>query len=566
MSRTTPPPVPSNAEIAIKLEQLAQLLRHQNANRFKVKAYRSAAEAIRRSPERIGEVVARGEPVPKIRGVGASIGSAIQEIVTSGTLASIERLGETLPPGTAAIAQSAAVSVRDAQRLIKGLKLRTADELKDKLESGELREALGARLEFQVRQALEGSHRVLWEDAREHAGEIEVAIKGVRGVSRVERAGALRRGEETVGTISLVVEAASVAGIKRMLRAHGGVTSVEDDGASTVLCELASGPRLRVRVTDKHHWGDALVEETGSEAHLAEVKRDAAKKARKASATEESWYAARGLPWIAPELREGRGEVRAALDGSIPTLVELVDIRGDLHAHTTESDGASTLEEMAEAAITRGYEYLAITDHSKNLRITNGLNERRLLAQGQAIDGLNKTFKGFRLLKGSEVDILQDGSLDFADSTLRKLDWVIGSIHSRFSLDKSRQTERLLRAIKNPYLTCIGHLTGRKLLRRPGYELDIDQILRAVKEHGKLLEINSSPDRLDIDDTVALRAREFGIPLVINTDAHSITELDFMKFGVQQARRGWQSVDTIVNTLPLKDLLKALNGVRTAGK
>lgn len=552
----------SNAQIASRLGQLAELLRDQGINRFKVKAYRNAADALRRHPERIGDLLAQGRPLPKIPGVGSSIASAIEEIVGSGTLKSIRTLEEKLPKGTAAIAEAARISVREAERVAKALKVSTPDELRARLDAGEVGPAVGARLEFKLRRGIADVRRLLWVDAKELSDHYRAILTGIAGVSRVETAGSLRRGKDTVGTLRFVVRASSPARVRKAVREQAWVESVQQDADSRMTCKLAAGPLLVVRLCDDAHWGDAMVEETGSHAHLEEIGRVAPKSSRRAAATEQQWYRARGLAWIPPELREGRGEVHAALAGHLPALVEQAQITGDLHAHSTASDGVNTIEDMAAAARSRGYQYLAITDHSKSLKITNGLDEKRLAAQGAEIDRLNTRLKGFRILKGSEVDILEDGSLDFADPVLRKLEVVMASIHSRFSVDKQAQTRRLLKAIANPYLTCVGHMTGRKLLSRPGYEVDTEQVLRAVKRHGKFLEINASPDRLDIDDALAKRALDLGIPLLINTDAHSVRELDFMMLGIQQARRGWRSADNIVNTLPLPQLLKRLAATR----
>ncbi|HZW06064.1 MAG TPA: PHP domain-containing protein [Phycisphaerales bacterium] len=554
----------SNNDIAAQLGQLAQLLRSQGANRFKVKAYRVAAEAIQNYPQRLSAVLAEGKPLPKIPGVGSSIASAISEIIESGELTSVRKLSEKLPAGTAEIAHSAGLSIREARQLVTTLAVKSADELRERLKSGDLPPAVGERLAYKVRQGLQNARRLLWKDAQTLAAHYLAALKTVRGIDRIETAGSLRRGRETVGTIRFVVRTVSSStsrSIRAMLRKHGGIELLEEDSPARTTCRLAAGPLLVVRTTDAADFGTALIEETGSLAHLQSVSTHA-KASRKAAATEKAWYAARGLPFIPPELREGRGEVEAAIAGELPTLVELSDIRGDLHAHTTSSDGANTIEEMAAAARKRGYEYLAITDHSKSLRITDGLDEKRLARQMASIDRYNAGQSGFRVLKGSEVDVLEDGTLDFADGVLRRLDIVIASIHSRFALDRAAQTRRLLRAIENRYVTCLGHLTGRKLLKRPGYELDLERVLKAVKRHGKLLEINASPDRLDMDDVLAKRARELGIPLLVNTDAHSIRELDFMPFGVRQARRGWQTRETVVNTRPLPEMMRALAATR----
>ena len=544
--------------MAARLEQLAVLLREQGADRYKLRAYRNAAASLRSYPANVARMVTAGEDLRSVPGVGKSIASAIREIIKTGGLKTAERLGGGESKVAVEVAAAAGVPLREARRIVEELKVGSVEELARALEDNEALSGVHPKFAFQLRRWLTGAQEVLWADAEYLSGTFERVIAGGRDVRRVEVAGEVRRGVETVGALAYVVECATAEALVEALQAHAGLSRVERAKPNLVTARLAAGPELRVRRAGEGDWGDALAEETGSSAHLAEVRRVVGRKRFAPAATEDEWYEVRGLGWIPPEFREGRGEVAAAADGSLPQLIELADIRGDLHCHTTASDGANTLSEMVAAARAKGYSYLCITDHSKSLKITRGLDEKRLAEQARQIDAMNRRLKGFRVLKGSEVDILADGSLDFSDETLATLNIVIGSIHSRFGLDKEQQTARLLRAVSNPYLTCIGHMTGRLLLKRPGYEFDVDRVLKAVKQHGKLLEINSSPDRLDIDDELAMQARGLGIPLLINTDAHSTRELEFMRYGVQQGRRGWLSKAEVLNTLPLSALLRRL--------
>jgi DNA polymerase (family 10) len=365
------------------------------------------------------------------------------------------------------------------------------------------------------------------------------------------------------------VASSSAAQLFKHFARFGAVQSSEPRSTTERIYKLSSGITVSLRWTKAEMWGLALIEATGSGAHLADLQGRA--KGKKLALTKESLakkgidltnensvYAVLGLPLIPPELREGRGEVKAAAKRQLPTLVTLEDLHGDLHMHTTASDGANSIDEMAAAAIDRGYEYIAITDHSQSLKITNGLTERRLLAHIKAIDKFNARFQGFRILKSAEVDILEDGKLDYSNAVLRQLDFTICSIHSRFALNREKQTERIMRAMDNPYFNILGHATGRLLLKREGYDLDIERIIEHAKENGCLFEINSSPDRLDLSDEHAKLARDAGIQVAVNTDAHSIRELGFISAGIHQARRAWLEPGDVLNAHPLKEMLRLL--------
>lgn len=555
----------TNADIAERLLQLSELLRHEGENRFKVKAYRAAARGLRTFPRSASEMVAHGEPLTSIPGVGKGISGAIQELVSTGTLAKVEKLRGDHPPGVVELAGALNIPLRDAARVLKAAGNSSPDGLRHKLQEGELK-PMGARLDSALRRALGVEPgRQLWHSVEDDVERWLGYLGEIQGVSRVEAAGSFRRRKETVGTLRFVVQADAGDAVRAALQRHAALWDIVSPARDALEARQADGLGVRVRWTAAASWGDAMVEETGSRAHVKDVSSIRPDTPGPCE-SEEKYYASRALPFIPPELREGRGEVDAARAGALPALVSLDDIRGDLHAHTTASDGANTLEEMARAARARGYEYLGITDHSQSLKIAHGLDEARLRAQIAEIDRFNKRYKKFRLLKGSEVDILADGSLDFPDDLLAQLDIVICSIHSRFSLNKEQQTRRILKALEHPAVTCIGHMTGRLLLKRPGYEVDVPAVLAAARRHAKLLEINSSPDRLDLSDELARMALDAGVPLLINTDAHSTRELDFMRLGVQQARRAWQTRATIVNTLPLPQLMERIAQTRVGTK
>lgn len=551
-----------NAEIASKLSQLAQLLQHQGENRYKIKAYRNAAEILKSHSRSVHELLNAGDDLTEIPGIGKGIAAAIAEIVKSGTLGTLNTLAAKIPVGVLEIAQTFDLSVKEAQRVTKLLKVDSAAALEKKLSDGRSESLLGVRLAYKLKQSRSGAKRLLW-DAEPIAKAIVDYLLETPEIEKVEIAGSIRRKKDTVGSIRLVVVGSRNAAVKALKR-YGGADNVSISHDDSLQATLASGLPLYLKITKPQALGSALVEFTGSASHVAALTtgRKQSKRRAYAATSEADYYRHIGLSYIEPELRENRGEIKAALKAQLPALIDLSEIRGDLHMHTTASDGSASLNTMARAAQEKGYEYIGITDHSQSLTITNGLTPARLRKQGLAIDSLSSRCKGFRIFKSSEVDILEDGRLDFSPAVLRSLDYTICSIHSRFGLDEKRQTERLLTAIANPYCTIIGHLTGRLLLKRPGYELNISKILKAVKKFGKILEINSSPDRLDISDEVGKEAAAMGIPIVVNTDAHRVGELDFMRAGISQARRAWLKKSDVINTYPLRDLLRRLKSIR----
>jgi DNA polymerase (family 10) len=387
-------------------------------------------------------------------------------------------------------------------------------------------------------------------------------------VSDVAEAGSLRRKQDTVGNLDFLVSGKSATAIFKRFAEYAGTPATEQSKTDASF-RLSFGMSVRLAWTKTDTWGLALLLATGSAAHLEDLKQHASTRklqltaaalGRKRISTrdEPSVYSGLGLRLIEPELREGRGEVEAAASGELPTLITIEDLQGDLHMHTTASDGANSLAEMAAAAEERGYRYIAITDHSQSLKITNGLTEKRLFQQIRAIDKINAKLKRLVVLKSAEVDILEDGTLDYSNAALKELDLTICSIHSRFGLDKAQQTARIMRAMDNRYFNILGHATGRLLLKREGYGLEIEKILEHAKASGCYLEINSSPDRLDLSDEHAKMAKDVGIKLAVNTDAHSTRELDFISAGLNQARRGWLEPSDVLNAYPLAKLKKLL--------
>jgi DNA polymerase (family 10) len=406
--------------------------------------------------------------------------------------------------------------------------------------------------------------------ARDFVRHFTEFLRQLAEVTQASETGSHRRRQDTIGDLNFLVAGRSPQSIFQKVAVFPGVLSFEKVSRTEGRFNLSLGRSLTLLFAKPNDWALSLLKSTGSQAHVAELSALLRRKRRaltaislgKAAKSEEAIYKAAGLNYIEPELREGRGEIEAALDNKLPDLIELSDIRGDLHMHTTASDGVNSILEMAQAAKSKGYKYIAIADHSQSLKITNGLTSKRLLAQCRAIDQVNAKLSGITVLKSSEVDILEDGSLDYPDAVLKELDLTVCSIHSKFALDKRRQTDRLLRAMDNPHANIIGHATGRLLLRREGYELDFERLWKRARETGCIFEINANPNRLDLSDENARLAKDHGVKIVVNTDAHSIAELDFMRAGINQARRSWLESKDVLNTLPLSKLLKMMKRKR----
>lgn len=561
---------PTNAEVAGLLRQLATALTLEGESRFKIKAYRRAAETLETLDRSVAELVASGDDITELPGVGDAIAAKIAEIVNSGQLRTLDKKLAALSPEIAELASRPRLDPKVVKRVYKKLGISTLAELGEGLESGRIQEALGAGVAFQIQRGLDDRPRMLLYQALPIADAIEAHLRKGPRLLHLSRTGSLRRLEETVGDLNFLISSQSAKASFDHFEKFGSVQSRVDIDRSTSKFQLSSGISVALNWTRAGSWGFALLNSTGSKNHIDEVKRHAKankrtfslaslKRAKLDLADESAIYRSFDLEPIPPELREDRGEITAASQGKLPELVTIEDLRGDLHMHTTASDGRNTLKEMADAAKARGYSYIAITDHSQSLKITNGLTERRLLAHIKAIDKLNAKLRGFTILKSAEVDILEDGSLDYSDDMLKELDLTICSIHSRFALNREQQTARIMRAMDNPYFNILGHATGRLLLKREGYEIDFERILKHARANSCFFEINSSPDRLDLSDENAKLVKDGGDMLAVNTDAHSIRELDFMEAGIRQARRAWLEPADVLNCLPLSKLLKKLH-------
>lgn len=549
----------SNAEIADRLASLAQLMSAQKENPYKVKAYQRAAAKIRTLSESVEELVRDEVDLTAYGGIGEAISSGIQEIVKTGTLGKLEKLRSEASPELASLSNHPRLDPKRVLRVYKKLGISSIDALREKLENGELESVLGARTAQHVRQGLTETHAILLYKAHDLRNAIEEFLLNRCGVRAAEAVGDYRRCVEVIEELAFIVDVEDFAALVTKLENYGGRTPLLYAKSDTAEYALSSGVRLRIDRVTKENWGLSSIRCTGSKRHLRKLARVTGPlgslESKGPFPTEKHFYREFGLSFIPPELREGNEEVSLAAQDGLPSLVTAKDICGDLHAHSASSDGVNSVEQMAVAAREYGYRYLGITDHSSSLKIAHGVSVDELWKQIRFIDKLNGRLTGIRVLKSAEVDILADGSLDYPDDLLRELDYTVCSVHSRFGLGKTQQTERILRAMDNRYFNILGHATGRLLLKRPGYDIDIRRVVRHAKRNGCFFEINSSPDRLDLSAENARLAREAGVKIAISTDAHSVRELATIRYGIEQARRAGLEKSSVLNCAPLQAML-----------
>jgi DNA polymerase (family 10) len=572
----------SNTDIADIFERIADYLEIEGENPFKIRAYRNAGRTIRGLGPELKEMVAAGEELTGLPGIGKELAAKIVEILETGTAQALEKLQEKVPAGVIEMLTISGLGPKRVSALYHQLKIESLAALKTAAQAGRVQAlpGFGAKTEQHIRQALEALSqrpaRVSIALARPSVEALSSYLQQVPGVLAVAVAGSFRRCQETVGDIDILVTAGEDSPVMERFAGFEEVGQVLARGPTKSSILLRSGLQVDLRRVAQESFGAALQYFTGSQAHNIAIRRIGRQRGLKineygvfgadgkvAGDTEESVYRALDLPWVPPELREDRGEIEAAREGRLPVLVDSADIRGELHSHTTATDGRNSLEEMARAAKRRGLKYLAATDHSQFLRMVNGLDEHRLQAQIEEIDRLNATLKGIRLLKGIEVEIREDGRLDLPDRILQQLDLVIGSVHSRFRLPAKQQTERILRAMDHHFFSILGHPSGRLINARDPYEVDMNAVVQKAKERGCFLELNANPERLDLTETHCQMAKAAGVLVAINTDAHSVDELGQLRYGIGQARRGWLEKKDVLNAHPLNDLLKLLK--RTMG-
>lgn len=566
-----------NADIAGALDSIADLLELADANRFRVRAYRNAARTITSLPEEVAALLARGADLDDLPGIGQDLAGKIGDIAHTGTTPLLEDLRRGTPPGLTGLLAVHGLGPRRVQTLHEALGIESREQLHRALIDGLVSKlpGFGAHLAERLLRGIKthppGERRLKLALAMQYAEPLRAWLLGLPGVAEVVIAGSYRRCRETVGDIDIVATGAEPAALIERFVRYPETGTVVSRGPTRATIVLRSGLQADLRAMPPECHGAALVYFTGSKAHNIAIRRIAQGmglriseygvfrgERRIAGRTEEEVYRAIDLPWIPPELREDRGEIAAAREGRLPELVEPSAIRGDLHVHTRASDGRGTIEDMARKAEALGYDYLAITEHSRRLTVAHGLDEAGLARQGREIDAFNRGGHALTLLKGIEVDILDDGRLDLPDAALASLDLVVAAVHSRFALSRAKQTERVLRALDNPHVNVLSHPTGRLIGEREPYDIDMEQVMRKARARGAMLELNAHPDRLDLTDTHCRMARDMGVTVAIGTDAHAPDDLDFMRFGVGQARRGWLEARHVANTLPLAQLRKRL--------
>jgi len=566
-----------NADIAEAFRRLADLLEIEGGNQFRVRAYRNAAATVEGLPHDAARMIENGEDLSELPGIGEDLAGKIETLIETGELPLLEEVEGRVPEGLAEITHVPGIGPKRAWKLYEALGIETIDALRKAAEAGEVREVegFGEKTEANIIDALgrfEGAEKRLRLMDAEHIAEPLIAyIREIDGVKQAVIAGSYRRQKETVGDLDILVTAKRGSDVMDRFVEYDEVDDVVSKGDTRSTVILQSGFHVDLRVVAEVSYGAALFYFTGSKAHNIAVRKRAIDRGWKlneyglfedderiAGKTEQDVYDKLDLPFIAPQLRENRGEIEAAENGELPELVRLDDIRGDLHCHTKWSDGKFTVREMAEAAKEKGYAYLGITDHSKNQTVAGGLSEDDLAKQIDEIDELNEELDGIRLLKASEVDIMEDGKLDFSDNILARLDYVICAIHGGFGLSREKQTERVLRAMDNKHFNILAHATGRLINERAAYDIDLDRIMTEAEDRGCFLELNAHPNRLDINDARCKMARDMGLMVPIGTDAHSINGLETMRFGVAQAGRGWLEAKDVLNTRGADELLKLM--------
>ena len=567
----------TNADIAAVFEEMADLLDIQGENPFRVRAYHNAARTVQGLSRSLAEMVAKGEDLEALPTIGKDLAAKIREIVQTGTLRKLKELERAVSPDLAELLTIPGIGPRRVRMLHEQLDIDSVAELEKAARAGRIRKlpGFGARSEANILQGLseaqQRSRRYLWSEVEAVATQLVDYLKAASGVRRVRVAGSYRRRRETLGDLDILATAASSGAIMDRLVNYEDVERLISRGDTRSTVVLHRGLQVDLRVVPAVSFGSALHYFTGSRAHNIAVRTRAVRKGLKiseygvfrgekciAGKTEKEVFATVGLPYIEPELRENRGELEAAARRQLPKLITEADIRGDLHMHTRETDGRDSLETLVTAAREKGYTYLAITDHSQHLTVAKGLTPERLLRQCEGIDRLNASLSDIRILKGLEVDILEDGRLDLKDDVLAQLDICVGAVHSAFGLSRRRQTARIIRAMDNPHFNILAHPTGRLLGKRRAYEVDIEQVLAAARERGCFLEVNCQPERLDLTDVDCRLAKDLGVKLAISTDAHTTGQLDYMRFGIAQARRGWLEKNDVINALPLNALRRLL--------
>lgn len=563
-----------NQDIAQVFGEIADILEMLEENRFRIRSYRNAAVTIEGLGEDLNSIYKKGG-LRDIPGVGESIAEKIEELIKTGRCKFHQELLKKIPHGAVDIMRVPGVGPKHAMLVYKKLGVNSIDRLRRAAEAGKLESLprMGKKLEVKILKAIEqlsaSEGRFKLITAYSYAEAIAAELKKSKGVKRLEFAGSLRRKKDLIGDVDILVISSESEKVMDKFVNIDGIKQVLAKGETKSSVVLRCGLQVDVRVLKERSFGAALYYFTGSKEHNIAVRDMAKKRGLKineygvfrgnkmiAGRTEEEIFKAVGLSYIEPELRENTGEIEAAKKNKLPFLIEEKDLRGDFHMHTTESDGKNTIEEMVEAAKKKGYEYIAITEHSKAVTVANGKDEKQLLKQFARIDKINSKLKNFKVLKGVEVDIKSDGSLDLEDYFLKECDVVIAAIHSKFQTPRTEMTQRIIKAMQNRNVDILAHPTGRLLKERQPYAVDIKEILRAGKEYNVAMELSAYPDRLDLNDAHCRLAKDMGIKIALGTDSHSAAQLDNMRWGIYTARRAWLEKNDILNTLPVEKLLK----------
>jgi DNA polymerase (family 10) len=569
-----------NTDLAQIFRKIALFLDMQGVQ-FKPRAYEKVAYALEALEEPVAEIYRRGgvKALREIPGVGEAIAEKIEEIVKTGKLGYYEELKKETPVDVGELTAVEGVGPKSVKVLYEKLGVKNVADLERAARAGKIRNLphFSEKTEQKILKGIEflkqGSGRFPLGSVLPLILEIEQRLRKLPEVTEVVVAGSARRRKETIGDADLLAISKKPEKVIEFFVSMPEVIHIHGQGTTKSMIKLTNGMDVDLRVVEKESFGAALNYFTGSKDHNVALRRIAQNKGLKlneyglfrgtkqiAGKTEEDLYKALGLVYIAPELRENQGEIEAARNGKLPNLIGYDDLRGDLQTQTTWTDGSNSIEEMAAEAKRLGLEYIAITDHTKSLAMTGGSDEKKLLKQMAAIDKINQSLKGIKVLKGAEVNINKDGTLDIKDEVLAKLDVVGVAVHSHFNLPRREMTERILRAMRNPHADILFHPTGRVIQKREPYDVDMDAIIRSAKETGTILEIDAYPERLDLKDEHVRKVVQAGVKLVIDSDAHSVNHIRFLEFGIAQARRGWAEKKDVINTKPLKEFLKCLKG------
>jgi DNA polymerase (family 10) len=561
-----------NEEVAKVLDELADMLEVGGENFFRVRAYRNAARAVRDQPVQVADLTP--EQIDEIPGIGADLAGKIDTLIKTGDIPLHRELAQKFPTALLELRNIPGLGPKRVKLLIDLLKIKGSEDLERAAKSGKLRKlrGFGPKIEQKIleslaRQDRDAVKRISYAEAAPIAERLIGHLRQCRAVEELEVAGSFRRKRETVGDLDLLAAASQPEPVMKQFASFPDVAKILGSGETKTSVVLKGGLQVDLRVVRRESFGAALAYFTGSKPHNVHLRRIAQTRglllneyglfrngSTVAGKTEEQVYRALALPWIPPELREDRGEIEAASEKRLPTLISRNNLRGDLHTHSTYTDGRASIEDMARQARKSGLEYFAITDHSRRLAMAHGLDPKRLREQWREIERIQAQLSGIKLLRGTEVDILEDGNLDLPDDALAQLDWVVASVHYKLDQSPREMTRRLIEAVRNPNVDVIGHPSGRLIGHRQPSEFDLGEVLKVAREEGCALEVNSQPDRLDLTDTACMSAKHAGVKLVISSDAHSPRDFDLLEYGVNQARRGWIEPGDVLNTRPLKSL------------